>query len=171
MKVIFLDIDGVVNSEECLMRGDAHGGILGIDPYLAFTFGKITLALPDVQVVLSSSWRHWPDGRKTIEEKVCPIFDVTPIAAWEPHGTQRGREIKAWLGKHPEVTQYAIIDDDSDMLPEQQPNFFHTSWKKGITEEIAQEIIDHFNNEMRVPAIKASIDLESFKNVVHSQGI
>jgi hypothetical protein len=31
----------------------------------------------------------------------------------------RGEEIKAWLHQHPEVTRYAIVDDDSDMLPEQ----------------------------------------------------
>ena len=150
MKVLFLDIDGVVNSEECLKRGDAKGGILGIDPYLAFLVGKIILALPELKVVLSSSWRHWPNGRKTVGEKVCSIYDVTgsePYLKELPNGVdnvQRGREIQKWLDAHPEVERYAILDDDSDMLPSQLPNFFKTSWKKGISEEIVSNVINHF---------------------------
>lgn len=44
----------------------------------------------------------------------------------------RGDEIAEWLSRHPEVTKYAIIDDDSDMLPEQMPHFVHTQAVDGI---------------------------------------
>lgn len=57
--------------------------------------------------------------------------------------TTRGREIAKWLSEHLEVTKYAILDDGSDFLPEQKPVHFKTTWEKGLTEEIAQEVIKY----------------------------
>lgn len=140
MDVIFLDIDGVVNNEETAKN---NRGMLGIDPYLAFLVGRISLALPDVKFVLSSSWRCFPKGREQVEEQVVPILGVTPIL--DIYGKVRGDEIKAWLDSHPEVERYAILDDYDDMLPEQLPNLFRTTWQTGITPEIVQKVCDHFS--------------------------
>ncbi len=119
---------------------------LGIDPYMAFVVGKIQLDT-DCQVVLSSSWRHSKDGIKEVERQVVKLLDKTGVCrdVGGIEAMRRGKEIKAWLDVHPEVLQYAIIDDNNDMLPEQQPNFFKTSWFIGITEEIAKEITEHLN--------------------------
>lgn len=88
-------------------------------------------------------------------------MDVTPYLPLSGGAEmcERGKEIKAWLDKWDEgtlrnapkhtsilnetVTAYAILDDDSDMLPEQMPNFFKTSWATGITEEIADAVEKH----------------------------
>lgn len=136
MKILFLDIDGVVNCETTAQRS---GGYIGIDPYMAFLVGNMVDNL-ELKVVLSSSWRHFADGQEEVENKVCKIFDITPTL-----GGIRGEEIKAWLARNPSVEKYAIIDDNSDMLPEQLPNFFQTSWKKGITPEIIEKVKNHFN--------------------------
>ena len=40
--------------------------------------------------------------------------------------------------------KYAILDDDTDMLPEQFPNFFKTSWEVGVTPEIIEKVRKHF---------------------------
>ena len=142
-KVLFLDIDGVCNCSSTTTP--AFNGAIGIDSEMAFRVGKITLAIPDLKVVLSSSWKHWPAGRAEIEQKVVPLYDVTPEAPRDPlGGTQRGTEIQMWLDQHPEVEKYAILDDDTSMLPEQIPNFFRTSWTTGLTEEIMQAVINHF---------------------------
>ena len=55
----------------------------------------------------------------------------------------RGCEIKGWLSKHgDEVSNYAIIDDMDDILPEQQPHFVWTNEEIGLTEgDAAQAII------------------------------
>lgn len=45
----------------------------------------------------------------------------------------RGDEIQEWLNRHKEVSNYAIIDDDSDMLDEQLPHFVYTHVDNGIT--------------------------------------
>ena len=39
----------------------------------------------------------------------------------------RGKEIDAYLDEHPEIENYVIIDDDSDMEPHQLNNFVMTS--------------------------------------------
>lgn len=142
MNVLFLDIDGVCNSKETAQR---HRGFIGIDPYMAFLVGNMVDDL-DLKVVLSSSWRHSKDGIDEVKSQVCDLLDITGDADYteEKVNTQRGREIKAWLDKHPEVLRYAILDDDTDMLPEQFPNFFKTSWDTGMTPEIVEKIKKHF---------------------------
>lgn len=136
MKVIFLDIDGVVNSKETLSH--SHKGVMGIDPYLSLLVHRIIEAT-DAKLVLSSSWKH---GLLDEVKKVFPIIDTTPNNKFS---RIRGFEIDMWLEDHPEVTKYAILDDDDDMLPEQMPNFFHTSFETGLTEEIANAVVKHLN--------------------------
>jgi len=140
MKIIFLDIDGVFNCKTTMQR---HRGYIGIDPYLAFIFAKEFIDT-DIKIVLSSSWRHAKQGQEEVRKQVIDFIDCTPSL---PGMTVRGDEIKAWLDAHPEVEKYAIVDDDSDMLPEQMPNLFQTSWETGITTEIIEKIKKHFSNE------------------------
>jgi hypothetical protein len=45
----------------------------------------------------------------------------------------RGAEIKAYLVEHPEINYYIIIDDDTDMLPEQSGHFIKTDPLVGFT--------------------------------------
>ena len=137
MKVLFLDIDGVVN---CKTTQQRHRGFIGIDPYLAFLVGKIVLAT-DCKVVLSSSWRHSQDGIDEVTKQVIDIFDVTGNCC----SGIRGVEINNWLKQHEEVTKYAILDDESDMLLWQKRQFFQTSWNTGITEEIVEKVIKHLS--------------------------
>lgn len=136
MKVLFLDIDGVVN---CSTSNWQHRGFISIDPYLALLVDRIIQAT-DCKVVLSSTWRLGDKTRGEVRSQVVDFIDITPEL-----GTMRGEEIKLWLNKHPEVTRYAILDDDTDMLPEQTPNFFKTSWEEGLTEEISKKVIEHLN--------------------------
>lgn len=144
MKVLFLDIDGVVN---CARTTQRHRGFIGIDPYMAFLVGKIQLDT-DCKVVLSSTWRVGKDSRDEVRQQVVDFIDVTPSSWYDKeanHHSTRGEEIQKWLDVHPEVTKYAILDDDSSMLENQLPNYFQTYWTKGITEEIAKKVTEHLN--------------------------
>ena len=134
-KILFLDIDGVVNSKSTT---DFRNNLWPVDPYKAFLVGKIQLDT-DCKVVLSSSWRHHPDGIKSAN-MIVDILDKTPYLP-----ATRGREIQKWLDDHPEVEKYAILDDDSDMLDSQKPNFFQTTFESGLTEEIAKKVTEHLN--------------------------
>ena len=179
MKILFLDIDGVVN---CATTSQRHRGVIGIDPYMAILVDRIVQAT-GCEIVLSSTWRLWEDERQEVAKQVGVFIDVTPRM---PVGggaemCERGYEIRAWLEanrfkqcrdrntchepfilgsdhKH-KITSYAILDDNSDMLPEQLPNFFKTEWKVGLTKEIANQVIAHLNSEK--PQEKTGIYLPS----------
>lgn len=142
MKALFLDIDGVCNSEETLVKQylkNRVGKTLGIDPTMAFMVGKIVLDTGCV-LVISSSWRNWPDGMKQIKESVYPeIYGKTPNA----RSGFRGAEVRAYLKAHPEITKYAILDDDNDFY-KYQP-LFKTEWKTGITKQIAKKVTEYLN--------------------------
>ncbi len=135
MKVIFLDIDGVLN---CANTKQRHRGFIGIDPYMALIFCRIPEAT-GAKVVISSSWRHFKGGLEEIEKQVCKFIDITPTL----RGEIRGEEIEAWLKQHPEVEKYAILDDDSNFLPDQP--LFKTEWKLGLTEEMVNRVIKYLN--------------------------
>jgi hypothetical protein len=157
MKVLFLDIDGVCNSRAYLYRLRAKNKKAtlwyGIDPEAAKLVRRIVEETKCV-VVLSSTWRMYADGRAQIKREVCRFIDCTKdLQAGAKRGyVPRGEEIQEWLSRHPNVTQYAILDDDSDFLPNQW--LFKTTFEKGITEDIAQAVIDHLNAGDRVFAKK-----------------
>ena len=138
MRVLFLDIDGVVNRAATPGR---DVGRLCFDRGLAGIVRDVVRAVPDLRVVLSSSWREVEKSRAIIERRVVPCFDVTPV--FDDADDVRGYEIQAWLDLHPGVTRYAILDDDCDMLPHQLPNHFRTVSEVGITPEIAARVIAH----------------------------
>jgi len=137
MKILFLDIDGVLNSAKtfaALKKDD----VFPIDPHKAFMVGKIQLDT-GCEVVLSSAWRHSALGVKEVEKRVVKLLDTTPSSK----DGVRGWEIRTWLKQHPEVTRYAILDDDSDMLSEQMPSLFQTTWQIGITPEIVIAVVEY----------------------------
>ncbi len=148
MKILFLDVDGVLNCQETFTKDPNQH--FPIDKYMAFLVGKIQIET-DCKIVLSSSWRHHNASVDHIRTRVCNIYDLTGDEPYDPdkpgvEGCQRGREIKKWLelSKY-KIEKYAILDDDSDMLLEQLPNFFKTDWKIGLTDEIALKVIKHLN--------------------------
>lgn len=140
MKAVFLDIDGVLN---CHRTAIAFGGIphttanngrARLDEVAIRLIGGIVCAAGAV-VVLSSTWRKHADWLDYGPALGLPIVDRTPQGMGP-----RGREIADWLAKHPGVERYAIIDDDSDMLPEQLPFFVHTSGFDGFTWKNAESL-------------------------------
>lgn len=153
MKVLFLDFDGVLNSEKWfranILKIQSQSGLLWrhqceLDPEC---LARVTRIIEDTQckVVVSSSWRI---GMSVQELQEClkaaggpviadAIIDTTPTWS-EIEMTIKGRtairgdEVQAWLDEHLDVERHVILDDDSDFL-EGQP-LVQTSWSAGITE-------------------------------------
>lgn len=153
MKVIFLDIDGVINSERSFLGSMHRLDVVHLDDYMddeSYTqrLARITrdpiacglinriLKRVNAHIVLSSTHRkHFKDEHfkdeatklKKIQEYLSVLgIDGTRCIGWTPSlRKNRGEEIKHWIYEHPEVTHYVIIDDNSDMLPEQLANFVH----------------------------------------------
>ena len=136
MKVLFLDIDGVVNKQENYDRSK-NMGPYPIDSYCAFLVGRIQLQT-GCEVVLSSSWRIHPEGVQNVSKRVVRLLDRTPCLPGI-----RGDEVQAWLDKYPEFDKYAILDDEMDFYVYQAPNFFKTTFQDGLTDEITEAVINH----------------------------
>jgi len=144
MKILFLDIDGVLNHS----HGVTKGGMLWIDPEHVKHLNSI-VEQSGCRIVLSSVWRTIYKlsivglfleecGFKYKSE----LIDKTTVLPQEI----RGKEIEKWLQRYGRVVdQYVIIDDDSDMTKEQKPNFVQTSFKTGLTKELADKAIQILN--------------------------
>lgn len=152
MKIIFLDVDGVLNSTRTAI---AFGGFpMELHHKEAFDWVAIKLLqrLCDssgAQVVLSSTWRLYFSVKEMADLLGLPIIDKTPMLS-----SPRGVEINDWLIRHPEVKHYAIVDDDSDMMPQQQTNFVQTNPEEGLSWANYRKICtlvgaDHFEGEPR----------------------
>lgn len=145
MKVIFLDVDGVLNTPKLLKKF----GFDFIDPILVALVARIVRET-DSKIVLSSSWRVEERNKKMVEvalaEHGLEIFDSTPIIHREfseGNWVWRNEEIQAWIDQNT-VTKFAIIDDFDDANIE--GSFFQTDEDVGLTVSIAEKIIVHLND-------------------------
>lgn len=149
MKVIFLDIDGVLNHEQhykWLMETDEPTELQRVYPYSEFNpkscelLNKI-IKETGARIVVSSSWRLDGINRLNIIFKhlgLPNIYDITPCL-----NTARGIEIGAWLAAHPEVDKYVILDDDEDMNAEQMPFFIKTNpYDDGLNNKVKNKAIE-----------------------------
>lgn len=136
MKIIFLDIDGVLNSESSCQ---AYGGYPWPQKdYDRFQDVSVKLLqklvrITGAKVVLSSTWRETIDSLELFGDFLgIPIIDKTRLG---PSGEARGLQIQTWLnnykGEDP-IESYIIIDDNSDMLPDQMRNFVQTDSEIGF---------------------------------------
>ena len=111
MKVIFLDIDGVLNSDEYLDKVK-KSDIQGIERDIDVEKVKLLKRAIDetgARVVLSSSWRYTRNARylKELLANYRIRVDSTPYIRDE-----RGLEIKKWLSENQGVEDFIILDDE-----------------------------------------------------------
>ena len=166
-KILFLDFDGVLNTE----RHHEHcyeNGIVPVDRY-GYAFDpeavanlKLIIDETGADIVVSSSWKFWGLSAMTDmwEERNLPgkVIGITPntmsdemllnanLEDWDAMAG-KGHEIKEWLSKNgKDVIQYAILDDVCDMLPDQQDHFVQINPVVGITEEDAEKVIAILKN-------------------------
>lgn len=158
MKVIFLDIDGVLNSRRYDASRDKNG-LTNIDETRLPLVKKIvdaTLA----KIVLSSTWREdWEkdprlcrdDGvyiNETFEKYGLQVYDKTPYLGL---CAQRRDEVNKWLSDtDDDIESFVIIDDYrfgwaelSDRLVKTNPNF-----GLGLEEEHAQKAVEILNTPL-----------------------
>lgn len=157
MKVIFLDIDGVLNCATsksfCI---DADGRVIkGVDSDKVKRLAKIVEAT-GAQIVLSSDWKDgWskyytsqkPSHAKYIDNHLykkgkLTIKDKTPSihkGSWF-----RGEEVLAYLRSHQDVENYVILDDtffEDFSIKEISEHLVLTEYKVGLTDADVEKAI------------------------------
>lgn len=151
--VIFLDFDGVLNTERYYARlmaegkptDDAWGALF--DPEAVGNLRKI-LADTDARIVVSSSWRYvhkLGSLRMMWEIRELP-GEIDGILPCDVTNLSRGEEIECWLERNGRP-DYAIIDDLNDFSAEQQPHLVEINPIVGITETDATKAIKTLSHQ------------------------
>lgn len=160
MKVIFLDFDGVINSQGSFVYEDRRRkewkeqGVKGrvnetLCNICTSNFQLILDQYPEAKVVISSTWREIYDLEWLKEKLASYHVDSSRVIGITPKDNitlSRGKEIADWLRGNPDVTHYIIIDDNdwgiTDFHDEKQ--FVNTTWDAGLTFDKAMEAIKKF---------------------------
>ena len=153
MKIIFLDIDGVLNSLTSKRDPSGRFGRKAFE-----NFKLILDALPDTVVVVTSTWRYnyTLTEMKTYfhEVGIDPrrIADMTSDLRRDDgmirHSPGRDEEIRAWLAQHPDVDRFAILDDvDLEQMTGLEEHFFQTDFDEGLLHDQCLNIIDHLKRD------------------------
>ena len=146
MNIIFLDIDGVLNSHRKLeeVYNKTHKPHSGYEyPFdeICLNNLKKLIEITDSKLVITSVWRKDEEGRDTLINALKEyeldqyIIGYTPIL-----GKKRGIEIQAYLDQLDYTPNFIILDDNSDM--EELINYLvKTNIKVGLTESNVEEAI------------------------------
>ena len=131
MKILFLDIDGVLNQYDGMAQKHMF------DYVCVRILHKIYDSVPDLKIVLSSSWRGLTE-RKFIERGIgLVIHGDTPVSK----GLSRMDEIEEWMrGK--EVSSWVALDDE---LSPHHPNVVKTDMMIGLRWADADRAIEILN--------------------------
>lgn len=133
MKVLFLDIDGVMTTVGAPLSKHYKG--------LALLEKPVCLLLDllretDAKIVLSSDWRRYKSNQYLCDTYLKPYGLETFY--YDKTGNEveasRGIEIQKWLAQHPEVSSFVILDDRSDIAPYDE-YWINVDEKKGLSEE------------------------------------
>lgn len=116
MKVIFLDIDGVLNcsgskSSMVLENGETY---LGIDKHKILRLKEI-VDRSGAKIVLISTWRLHLYKNDRVDKYMRQRFkkygiEIYSCVDYIEHN--RGSGIHLWLLKHPDVTDWVVLDDE-----------------------------------------------------------
>ena len=179
-KVLFLDIDGVLNSDSFfnsdyykkLRQSKGEHGCMH-DPRKIALLSEI-VKKTHCKIVMSSSWRHFYFGKDNtckmlakpikkdfkkygirIKEHVNNAIDTEYAKKYddwfwsertEPFEItqffERGLEIKNYLKAHPEVKQFAILDDCDGDLHLHGEHFVQTNCLIGLMKKDVEKVIE-----------------------------
>lgn len=147
MKVLFLDIDGVLNSRKFITVYEIYG--VAIDPTRMVLLKEIT-DKTDAKIVLTSSWRiFWEKDTeecKSAGREINRIFGSFGLSVYDKTPVledAREDEIAAWLKSRDDVENFAVLDDmflDSEIL---RGHFVKTSdYINGLDEENVKNVVE-----------------------------
>ena len=151
MKVVFLDFDGVLNSELYVRNCGEYGVIIA--PSRMQLLRQIIDATR-AQIVLSTSWReHWSKEEHELDStgmRINEIFESYQLKVFDKTpklGGRREKEIEAWLNEFPNVENFVVLDD----------RFLYAEFLKGHFVKTANylEGLDEENVDLAIQILKS----------------
>lgn len=156
MKILFLDIDGVLNSREYDRRRDMNMQT-NIDQS-RLPLVKEIIDKTGAKIVLISTWRnHWNRDESICDEDgnyINRLFSKYGIAIYDKTPdlgllSKRKDEVKAWLSEHAdEVERFVILDDYRFGWDDLSDFYIHTNpnYGLGLEEEHVEKAIVLLNS-------------------------
>lgn len=160
MKIIFLDIDGVLNSVDSMKRAGKHHFNDNPDPehikWLNFIIDKT-----GAKVVISSTWRKHASTVTMWRILALCGFKGEVMGLTPETGDIRGNEIRCWIDRYTNgmdwrmsnvnekaepIESFVILDDDSDMGA-LLPYLVKCKNERGLTEEEALKAVELLNKK------------------------
>jgi len=159
-KIIFLDIDGVLNSnfwDENHQREISDGTL--IDEDKVYLLRQI-ITRTEANIVLHSGWRFWFDknilplrkeSQRLVEilkrnniiiSDITPDFSTEEIRKTKKFSLVKAIEILTWLNAHAEVEKWIVIDDLCLHNEEIEKHQLKTNQIVGLTKEDVDLAID-----------------------------
>lgn len=155
MKIIFLDIDGVLNTDKWeaymlsqrLPLEDEFG--IFFDKEAIDNLAKI-IAVTKAEIVIHSTWKLGKsiDWLQLLWKKRSLPGNILGITPDVPPFYNKMDEIAAWLAANPDISNYVILDDEDEFSSYQRPHLIRIDSVIGITEENVNETVEILLKEM-----------------------
>ena len=166
MKIIFLDIDGVLCNMASITAGYKSRSAPEQDPY--GPHADCVAALNHIientgaLIVVSSTWRsaglakmrdtlkRW--GVNGIVVGITPRLTGRDREVWSY--AERGEEVRRWLSAYGEqsIESFVILDDDSDFSGKVKQRLIRTDMQYGLTMAHAERAIAMLNQRVEIAA-------------------
>lgn len=146
MRIVFLDIDGVLCTEKSYLAYGTEGIMFEWDD-LACRFLKTICERSKTKIVISSSWRVGENNQKDLHKQL-KKYGLEEHLHQDKYTKSfsgiRGNEIEDWLKRNGHE-EYVILDDVDEMLPEQKPFFIKTDPWEGLMYHDYQKVLAILN--------------------------
>ena len=156
MKIIFLDVDGVLNSND---TEDTFKGLIGLD-YSGIKLLREIVDATGTKIVLVSTWKlSWskdgsrPDSLGAYLDQRLAEEGLTILDKTGGNINHRGHGIKDWLSEHP-TESWIVLDDEifedyeeCGILPRLIKTDFYDGGLKEKHVEMAINLLNKENNK------------------------
>lgn len=153
--VVFLDVDGVLNTRTTVQR--TPDGYTGIDSARVEILAKVIQKMGGGDIVLSSDWKKMKSSADDYTYLVSKLeqWGLTISAHTKDQTyTARGAGILAYLKEHPEIMEYVILDDHK---------FDFENYKKLWERLLITDGIERAKFAARTPAVETILFLDYIK--------
>lgn len=142
-KILFLDIDGVINSTRSLLAfGDLPDKLTEAHLFDHCALGLVRKLCKETEtkVVISSMWRLHATAKEFADVLELPVIGLTP------EGNFRGEEIENWLAAN-RCDAFAIVDDIAQFYDYQSSHVVLTDSDEGLTYKNYRQLFEILGTE------------------------
>ena len=170
MKIIFLDIDGCLNSQTSMKKNGEEKNNIEDDTPTTEAIARLNkiVEATNAKVVISSTWRHGVSYHMMQRYLSVLGFKGKIIGNTPRLDSYRGTEILCWLLEHKSkiiknadstwyqykepIESFVILDDDSDM-ESLSNHLVHINNMVGLLDSDVDKAIEVLNNNM-IPVVE-----------------